>query len=180
MSQGESNSAPKVVPIRPAAAPTAPRTRSARLAGRSARGLPEILLPDETERREALPLLALSREELELAILRGARCLVTFTEDEPEQPYLLGVVAPLPEKSPEEEPAEARSEALEGILPEAPAHIERDGERLIVEADKELVLRCGEAEVVLREDGKIRISGVDVVSRARRRQRIKGGSVLIN
>jgi hypothetical protein len=55
-----------------------------------------------------------------------------------------------------------------------------DTDRVLVEADKELVLKCGEASVTLTERGQILIKGKDVVSRASRNQRIKGGSVQIN
>lgn len=53
-------------------------------------------------------------------------------------------------------------------------------EHVLVEARKELTLRCGQGKVTLRHDGKILVKGQDVVSHARRSQRIKGGSVSIN
>ena|SRR5437867_2949254 len=49
-----------------------------------------------------------------------------------------------------------------------------------LEASGELVLRCGRAVITLREDGKIVIQGLDVISRAARTNKIKGGSVQIN
>jgi hypothetical protein len=42
------------------------------------------------------------------------------------------------------------------------------------------VLRCGAAAITLRADGTVRITGRDITSWARRRQRIRGGSVSIN
>ncbi len=53
-------------------------------------------------------------------------------------------------------------------------------EHVLLEARKELTLRCGQGRVTLRQDGKILVKGQDVVSHARRSQRIKGGSVSIN
>ena len=53
-------------------------------------------------------------------------------------------------------------------------------EELVMEAKKNLTLRCGEGSITLREDGKILIKGKDLVSRAQRTIRIKGGSVAIN
>ena len=50
----------------------------------------------------------------------------------------------------------------------------------MIEGEGELILRCGRATVTLREDGKIVIRGVDVLSRASRTNRIKGGSVQLN
>lgn len=53
-------------------------------------------------------------------------------------------------------------------------------DQIVIEAGKELTLKCGEGTVAMRADGKVLIEGKDVVSHARRTQRIKGGSVAIN
>lgn len=47
-------------------------------------------------------------------------------------------------------------------------------------ATNSLVMSCGETSVELNAQGKVAIRGVDVVSSARRRNRINGGSVEIN
>lgn len=52
--------------------------------------------------------------------------------------------------------------------------------RVVVCAQTELVLRCGDASITLAADGKLTIRGVDVVSSASRTQRIRGGAVRIN
>ena len=53
-------------------------------------------------------------------------------------------------------------------------------DELTIEAKQNLVLRCGDGSITLRNDGKILIKGKDLVSRAKRLNRIKGGSVAIN
>lgn len=53
-------------------------------------------------------------------------------------------------------------------------------DELVLEAKKNLTLRCGDGSITIREDGKILIKGRDLVSHARRVNRIKGGSVAIN
>lgn len=53
-------------------------------------------------------------------------------------------------------------------------------EELVIEARKNLTLKCGEGSITIREDGKILIKGKDLVSHAQRMNRIKGGSVSIN
>ena len=53
-------------------------------------------------------------------------------------------------------------------------------DELVVEARQSLVLRCGDGSITIREDGKILIKGVDLVSHAKRINRIKGGAVAIN
>lgn len=49
-----------------------------------------------------------------------------------------------------------------------------------IEATEKLTLKCGDATVDLRADGKLMIRGDDVLLRAKGTQRIKAGSVNIN
>ena len=51
---------------------------------------------------------------------------------------------------------------------------------LVLAAGQELVLRCGDAKVVLRKDGSLVIAGRDILSRAQQQHRIRGGTVTIN
>jgi|SRR6516225_1954178 hypothetical protein len=53
-------------------------------------------------------------------------------------------------------------------------------EELVLEAKKNLTIKCGEGSITLRADGKVLIKGKDLVSHAQRTNRIKGGSVAIN
>jgi hypothetical protein len=55
-----------------------------------------------------------------------------------------------------------------------------DGRRVELEGRDEIVLRCGEASITLRRNGRIVIDGVQVETKARGLNRIKGGSVAIN
>jgi hypothetical protein len=55
-----------------------------------------------------------------------------------------------------------------------------DQERLVFEAHQEIELLCGASSIVLTRDGKIRIKGTDILTRASGGNRIKGGSVRIN
>jgi hypothetical protein len=58
--------------------------------------------------------------------------------------------------------------------------LDADGERLVVCAKEQLVLRCGEASITLTKSGKVLIQGAYVSSRSSGVNRIKGGSVQIN
>lgn len=58
--------------------------------------------------------------------------------------------------------------------------VECDGEKVVVSAEKEIVLRCGKASITLTRAGKILLKGTYVVSRSSGVNRIKGGSVQIN
>lgn len=53
-------------------------------------------------------------------------------------------------------------------------------ERIVLTAQQELSLRCGEACITLRRDGKVIIKGEEVVSRARGTNKVKGATVKIN
>jgi Domain of unknown function (DUF6484) len=68
--------------------------------------------------------------------------------------------------------------------PEADApsqvQVEADGERLIVSAAEQLVLRCGKASITLTKAGKVLIQGSYLSSRSTGVNRIKGGSVQLN
>ncbi|MEP6652617.1 MAG: hypothetical protein ABJA82_04630 [Myxococcales bacterium] len=55
-----------------------------------------------------------------------------------------------------------------------------DGQRVEIDGRDEIVLRCGEASITLRRNGRVMISGVQVETRAKGVNRIKGGSVAIN
>lgn len=84
--------------------------------------------------------------------------------------------------------------AGDGVLVLAPPNADQKGcvigrmgayappqtDRVVLEADQELVLQCGEGSITIRKDGKLLTKAVDIVSRAKRTQRIKGGSVQIN
>jgi phage baseplate assembly protein gpV len=67
-------------------------------------------------------------------------------------------------------------------LAEPPAQVEVDanGERMIVSAKEQLVLRCGKASVTLTRAGKVLIQGSYVSSRSTGVNRVKGGSVQLN
>lgn len=51
---------------------------------------------------------------------------------------------------------------------------------LVIEAGQSLTLRVGDGSITMREDGRILIRGTDLVSHARRMNRVKGGAVSIN
>jgi hypothetical protein len=96
----------------------------------------------------------------------GRQVVLMFEDGDPQRPIIMGVLRPL----------------RAWPLPESPAELEvdADGERLILTAKEELVLRCGQACITLHRDGKISIRGVHVVSHAAGVNRIRGGSVQLN
>jgi len=67
-----------------------------------------------------------------------------------------------------------------GNEPQNPLDVQVDGERLILKAKQEIVLRCGKASITLTRAGKVLIHGEYLLSRASGVNHIKGGSVQIN
>ncbi|MGE1004045.1 DUF6484 domain-containing protein [Ralstonia pseudosolanacearum] len=68
------------------------------------------------------------------------------------------------------------------IAPQPPAQPEArvDGQRLVLTAERDIELRCGEAAIVLSADGTVQIRGTYIISYATASQRILGGSVNLN
>ena len=72
-----------------------------------------------------------------------------------------------------------------GVLREAgtwppPAQVDADGQRMVVSAKEQLVLRCGKASITLTKAGKVLIEGSYVSNRSTGVNRISGGSVHLN
>ena len=96
----------------------------------------------------------------------GRQVVLIFENGDPRRPIIVGLL-----KSTHACP-----------LPEQPGRVqvEADGERLIVSAKEQLVLRCGKASITLTKAGKVLIQGAYVSNRSSGVMRIKGGSVQIN
>ena len=83
----------------------------------------------------------------------GRLVAVTMME---EEPLVLGLIQPL--------------------VPE----VEADGEKLVLEARREVTLRCGKASIHLTADGRVTIRGTQVLSRSDGPNRVQGASVQLN
>jgi hypothetical protein len=64
--------------------------------------------------------------------------------------------------------------------PPALVEVDANGQRMIVSACEQLVLRCGKASITLTSAGKVIVEGSYLVSRSTGINRIKGGSVQLN
>lgn len=110
----------------------------------------------------------------------GKQVMLAFERGDPQRPIVLGVLQaqPVQPSSPEQSP---QAEGLaEGLLPRADRRVQVDGRSVTLDADRELILRCGKSSITLRASGEVTIKGLKVVSRARQTNKIKGGNVLIN
>jgi hypothetical protein len=97
----------------------------------------------------------------------GEQVLVWLPPDDDSRGVVLGVVTP-PHRAGEADPAPSRS------------HESQSPDTLLLEATKSITLRVGDGSIEIRADGKILIKGTDLVSHAKRMNRIKGGAVSIN
>ena len=112
----------------------------------------------------------------------GRRALVVFDGGDPGRPVVVGLIAsPLEALVDLDASADDRLPAPTTAPPaEQPVTVWADGRQVLVEARDQLELRCGEASLTLRADGKVEIRGTHVLSRSSGPNRIKGGSVSIN
>jgi hypothetical protein len=104
----------------------------------------------------------------------GRQVLLMFEEGLQEFPIIVGLIENLIEDI----------ISLE-IVPETgseikPTDLSVDNERIIFDAKKEIVLKCGKGSITMKNDGKIVILGTNLISRSRGPNKIKGASVSIN
>jgi hypothetical protein len=93
----------------------------------------------------------------------GATVALGFVEGDPRQPLILGVITSTP------------------FAPSSSVTARIDGEeRIVLRADREIVLQCGESSITLTRAGKVLIKGNYVLSQSRGCNKIKGASVDIN
>lgn len=95
----------------------------------------------------------------------GREVLVAFEEGDVRFPYIVGLFW-----QPEQRPP------IQQLQIEAKV----DGEQVVIEGKKEIVLKCGKASITLTRAGKVLIRGAYVLSRSSGVNRIKGGSVQVN
>ncbi|MGJ7568770.1 DUF6484 domain-containing protein [Variovorax sp. GB1R11] len=98
----------------------------------------------------------------------GRAVVLMFEQADPARPIVMGVLRA--------EPGWPEAEVA------APAQVEvdADGERLLVSARTQMVLRCGKASITLTRAGKVLIQGSYVLSRSTGVNRLRGGAVQIN
>jgi hypothetical protein len=111
---------------------------------------------------------------------RGAAVALIFERGDALKPVVLGKMAQgFATNAPAERSIESRA-GQAGAAEVCPVTVTRDGERLVLSAEEEIVLSCGEASITLTRAGKVLLRGEYVSSRATGVNRIQGGSVEIN
>jgi hypothetical protein len=103
--------------------------------------------------------------------------VLLFENGDPRLPIIVGLVPPDPGAVLLGKLLHAPAAAP---LPVRPTEARVDGKRVVLEGDQEVVLRCGDASITLRRDGKIVLRGAYIETTATGLNRIRGGSVKIN
>ncbi len=98
----------------------------------------------------------------------GATVVVVFEQGDVRRPIVVGLL----EKQ--------RTPGQVANASERTVSVQADDDRIVLTADREIVLRCGQASITLTKAGKVLIHGAYVSSRSSGVNRIKGGSVQIN
>jgi uncharacterized protein DUF6484 len=96
----------------------------------------------------------------------GRPAVMMFEEGDPSRPIIVGCLH------------EAGTNGLPGVS--GHVEVDVDGQRLVVSAKDQIVLRCGKASITLTKEGKLILQGAYVSSQSSGVLRIKGGSVQIN
>ncbi|WP_245919236.1 DUF6484 domain-containing protein [Melittangium boletus] len=151
-------------------------SRSGWLSGIDGTGRPLV----DFEGNTAGPVIAQLAAALDTPTLRNAaachqKVVLLFENGDPRRPFLMGLIQ-------EPSPTPLLDELLESQGPKARRPLESwvDGQRVIIEGQEEVVIRCGAASITLRRNGKVVIKGTTLETSATGTHRIKGGSVEIN
>ena len=155
---------PAASPLPPPSPPYASAAATARLHGFDLEDAPVLAglsaLPGQWVRaRTTVP--------LQRAMI-GATVLVLYEDGDPTRPIIIGVVQ---EPTPSRRAAPAAASTIEAQV---------DNERLTLTAEREIVLRCGDASITLTRAGKVIIKGNYVLSRSTGYNKIKGAVIDIN
>ncbi|MFO0949494.1 MAG: DUF6484 domain-containing protein [Planctomycetota bacterium] len=94
--------------------------------------------------------------------------VLVFENGDPEKPFIVGALASPAASTTVPSDPDSAGEAVS--LPTT----------IVLRAEEEIVLQCGDSLVSLSRDGKLLIRGTNITSRATQTHRIKGGSVRIN
>lgn len=155
------------------------------LVGLSSTGEP---LVDFIMNRQAQPLIALSTVSLTQRHV-GRKVALMFLDGSLRKPLVVGLIySPLEEIIENFELAAIQKDALDrnadfqsssgNIGADSDMHV--DGRKVVLEAQEEVVFKCGDASITLNKSGKISIRGKYILNRATGVNRILGGSVQVN
>jgi hypothetical protein len=97
----------------------------------------------------------------------GSSVVLVFEQGDPRRPIIVGVLQ-------EARPVSIATERIEAVSGQT------DDSQLVLSAEREIVMRCGDASITLTRAGKVLIKGAYILSRSSGCNKIKGAAVDIN
>lgn len=126
------------------------------------------------------PMLARSMISL-VAEHAGRPVALMFERGDPSRPIVMGLIETLGTRPLPADPAATPvTEERPAGAPDEASRDEETEERIVLSAEKDIVLQCGKASITLTRAGKILIKGAYVLTRSTGVNRILGGTVQIN
>jgi len=113
----------------------------------------------------------LYRRELIKEEYKGRNVLLLFEKGDPDLPIILNLM---------EDPLEKLMSLELSEEEKKPKEVMIDGKKILFEAEEEIIMKCGQGQIILRNDGKIILKGTNITSRAKNMNKVKGGAVHIN
>lgn len=98
----------------------------------------------------------------------GQQAIIWFAGGNEALPVIMGIIETHP----------LRQEGQ--VVPVQGHSIQADDERYVIQAEREVVLRCGESSITLTRAGKVIIKGNYILSRSTGYNKIKGAAIDIN
>jgi hypothetical protein len=102
----------------------------------------------------------------------GREVLLAFENNDPKHPVIVDTIYSLIE--------EISETTFSPSVVDEPQEVTVNGKRICIDADCEIVLKCGKSSITLTRAGKVIIKGEYVLSQSSGENRIRGGSVAIN
>ena len=150
--------------------PSLPEVTVGRLVGIDDRGMPMIDYPGNPA---GIPLGAMCTARFDKSSI-GRNAALLFADGDPAKPLIVGLI-----HSPLDDIVEV-TELENQAFGSPDLDVRADVDRVVLQADREIVLKCGKASITLTRAGKILLRGAYLLSRSSGVNRIKGGSVQLN
>lgn len=116
----------------------------------------------------------------------GAQLALGFESGDSLRPIILGLIlapqtlADIAEAKPAAPDEQECQHTPHSKADSEPLDLIVDGQHIVLQAEREIELRCGEAAIILSADGHIQLRGTYITSHASATQRILGGSINMN
>ncbi len=149
---------------------TLPEVAIGRVVGIDDCGMPLVDFPGNPAHE---PLSAMCTARFDKSAV-GRSAAILFANGDPSKPLVVGLIYSPLDEIVEVDPEARSSEESQEI------EVQKDGDRILLSAQKEIVLKCGRASITLTRAGKILLRGAYLLSRSSGVNRIKGGSVQVN